>query len=75
MDTFFIVAGAIVILLLVFGRSAWDTMDEDQKRDANTLYSGGLYSKEEMKEKEEKLQPIYDSDGTISSWYLDDDDE
>ena len=74
MKIFFIIVGVVLILMLLFGRRAWDTMNEDEKREVNTLYSGGLYSKEEMAEKEQKLQPIYDSDGTISSWYLDDDE-
>lgn len=51
MKIFFIIVGVILILMLLFGRRAWDTMNEEQKHEVNNLYSGGLYSKEEMSEK------------------------
>ena len=82
MKIFFIVVAVIVVLMLLFGRRAWDTMNENEKREVNSLYSGGLYTDEELAEmnnktqikklkKEKELEPIFD-DGEITGWYEDD---
>ena len=54
MKIFFIIIAVLVVIMLLFGRRAWDTMNEKEKREVNNLYSGGLYTEEEIKELEEK---------------------